>query len=352
MAADRSVGYWRPAEAWVSLLEMHWKPPVRALARSSCAVLVLLTAIVSVGACADDADEVPSPSPSTQPTKDVASPTQRPRTQLDLPVRVAVTLPIFEDFVRMAAGENADAFSLVPVDAAPETYNLTPADIADMEGVKFFYVNGLGLDDHIEDMIEVNRGELSYVVPFAPNVASPTLRGSTAQEAKDEAHLWLDPDLAAVYVAIIADEFVIYDEVNRAFYDESFRTAAADLNAFADAMDAEIATIPENRRKIVAFSDALTHLARRFGLTIVGTVESASDETGAAAQRLAQLVQNEGVPAVFAEYGHDASVLKQVASTAGVPICTLFTDVASDDVPDYASLMRANIDELLRCLAE
>jgi len=165
--------------------------------------------------------------------------------------------------------------------------------------------------------------------------------------------LWLDPELASVYVAIIADEFVIYDEMNRDFYDESFRTASAALDGLADELDAELQAIPESRRKLVVSSAALTHFARRFGLQVVATAKPQGSETHAqAVQRIAQLVEDESVPAVFAEYGHDASIVEEAASMAGVPVCTVYTDVASANVPDYDSLMRANVAELLRCLSE
>lgn len=326
---------------------------------SAAALLCALTACaLPLFACTTGGGE--SETISGSPNSDSAAPTAaatpgpRALTSLDLPVRVAVTLPIFEDFVRLAGGDHVDVISIVPSGSDPKTYVMTAEDIELLEGVEFFYLNGLGLDDHLRDSIEERRDETSHVIPFAPNVRSPTSAGEYATTAGDEAHLWLDPDLAAIYVAIIADEFVIYDEVNRSFYDTRFRQAVDALKMFGDELAAELAVIAPDRRKIVAPSGALTHIARRFGFSLVRLAsEPAQNESRAeTVQRLKSVVEEQAVPAVFAEYRHDNSIIEEVAAEAGVQLCTLYTDIAPSVPMSYEDLMRANVAELIRCLAE
>lgn len=320
----------------------------------SVLVLLVLGALALIFGCDDgdsgvvaspSADGIESPSVSPSPTRHLTS--------LDLPVRVAVTLPIFEDFARVAAGDHGEVFSLVPEGEDPQTYELTQSDLDRLSGVFFFFVNGLGLDSHLQEQIEANRDERSFVIPFAPNVRSPTESGLTAEQAMDEAHLWMDPDLAAIYVAIVADEFVIYDEVNRNYYDERYLAERMSLGALATELAAEIAAaVPEEQRRLVTYSDALTHLARRFDIEIVATARPISDsETeDEIIDRLVQVVENEDIPGVVAEFGHDDSILQAVASRTGIPVCTVHTDVADGTLKDYEALMRANVAEVIRCL--
>lgn len=315
-------------------------------------VLTLAIAGAAAG-CGSGNSETETPSPSPASSSATGSPlTERPLTSLDLPVSIVVTLPVFEDFVRQAGGEHAEVFSVVPEGVDPRTYELTAADIEHVAGATFLYVNGLGLDDHLHRAFEQHMGERAYLVPFGPNVRSPTVSGAYADDAGDEAHLWLDPDLAAVYVAIVADEFVIYDEVNRSFYDGRFRAAIDDLHAFGAELASDLDAIPEDRRTIVARSEAVTHIARRFGLGLEGTAltgdtQESLDHT---VQRLAQLVEDQGLPAVFGEFGHDNFLIQEVADTTGVEMCTLYTDIADGSLESYEDLMRANAAELIRCL--
>lgn len=321
--------------------------------RLALALAVLTAAFTSIGCGAQSSNETASPGSAASGADDVTpSPIPRATTSLDLPARIAVTLPVFEDFVRQAGGDHAEVFSLVPVGVDPGTHQLGGEDIERLKGVKFFYANGLGLDDHILRSIEENRDERAYVIQFGPNVRSPTLRDVYADEAGDEPHLWLDPDLAAVYVAIVADEFVIYDEANRSFYEDRFRASRERLTSFADELSSQLSAIPEERRMLVAGSEALTHFARRFSFDLFGlpAVDGAANGVAEAVQRLTRVVQENDVPAVFAEHGHDNSTIQAVAEQTGAEICTLHTDIAADDMPDYESIMRANVAEVIRCL--
>lgn len=333
----------------VGLLDFSVTSEVR-----SWPLVVLVIVCAFLVACGDDPEQTDTESPTADPSSSTLVPTltARAQTSLELPVRIAVTLPVFEDFVRMAGGDHADVFSLVPEGVDPQTYELTRQDIARLQGVKLFYLNGLGLDEHLQAVIEANRDERSYVIPFAPNVRSPTVQGVYADEAQDEAHLWLDPDVAAIYVAIIADEFVIYDEVNLDLYDERFREARSALKDFALELAEELQPLSNDRRKLVAYSDAVTHLARRFDMELVATASGGGDnETpDETVQRLIQVVEDEAVPAVFAEYGHDDSIMQSVASETGAELCVLYTDIADESPVEYEELMRANVAELMRCL--
>ncbi|MGH8248668.1 MAG: metal ABC transporter substrate-binding protein, partial [Gammaproteobacteria bacterium] len=181
---------------------------------------VLIAAVVLVACGGDDSDDGATPSA-------VATIPERSPTELELPIKVAVTLPLFEDFVRQIGKENVEVFSLVPPNTDPHTYQLTEDDLERALEADFVFVNGLGIDDHLKAAIEKGQPERPFVIPFASNIRSP--RGEalgnpelTAQEAGDNAHLWLDPSLAYVYAEIVADEFVIYDGVRHGFYTANF----------------------------------------------------------------------------------------------------------------------------------
>lgn len=316
--------------------------------------LAVCAAILGAFACGGGNDpDTPSGTAETHPPTASGTPTERALTSLDLPVKIAVSLPIFEDFVRQAAGDHAEVFSIVPPGVDPRTYEPTAEDAERIAGVLFFYVNGLGLDDHIQDWIEEHRDERSFVIPFGPNVRSPTAEGY-ADEAGDEAHLYLDPDLAAIYVAIVADEFTIYDEVNRAFYDERFRGEVASLKGLANDLAGRLEAIPDQRRLIVGRSESLTHIGRRFALSIVALASDAP-ATEADADTIARLtseVSAQNVPAVFGEFGHDNSLIEEVARQGSVELCILYTDIGDETVVSYEAMTRANVDELIRCLGE
>ena len=181
------------------------------------AFLLLATLTLAFVACggengnADDGTPTPAAALSSAATPFTLP--ARPPTEHELPIRIAVTLPLFEEFAKVAGGEYVDVISLIPPGADPHSYTLT--DTAVLKGIDFFFLNGLGLDSRFKDVFESNRDEVSYVIPFAPNTLSPQGGGLTEEQAGDNAHMWLDPSLAYVYVEIVVDEMVIYDGIRQ-----------------------------------------------------------------------------------------------------------------------------------------
>jgi ABC-type Zn uptake system ZnuABC Zn-binding protein ZnuA len=315
-------------------------------------IAALLFAVGVLTACGGD-----NTSPSASPSRVNPSVSPQSPTELELPISVAVTLPLFEDFVREVGRENVVVLSLVPAGVDPHSYELTAGDVDRLRGVDFFFVNGLALDRKIQEVVEARRDETAYLIPFAPNIRSPR-RGElgnpelTAEQARDNAHLWLDPAIAAVYAEIIADEFIIYDGIREDFYTLSFSAYKDEMLALVQEIEAQIQTIPEANRKLVTHHDSFAHFARKFGLEVVGSAVTNPGNQAAAADidRLVQAVRDQGIPAVFSEYGYDAAAMETIASAAGVEVCTLQSDIQAGEGTIYIEMMRANVAELVRCL--
>ena len=300
-----------------------------------------------LGACGDSSGREGTPSPRTSNAE----------------LRVGVTLPIFADFVREVAGDHVDVFSLLPPGADPHTYEPKPSDIDRIAGADIIFVNNneLGVEGSILNVIETNKGENTKLIPFMPNVASPRADELgdpeiTAAEAGDNPHLWLDPLLAREYAGLVAETLSADDAGNASLF-------ASNLEAYGDRLsqlDADVAAavdrIPEDDRKLVTVHDAFAHLARRYGLEIVGFLVGGADEDPSPHEiaDLTKAIQEQHVPAVFGEpqIGPQTRLLAQIADDTGVEVCTLYSDTLDDRLPTYIDMMRFNADELLRCLGD
>ena len=289
---------------------------------------VIVAASLYLSACGESGDTSDATATATPAATSVA-PTQV-LTELDLPIKVAVTLPVFEEWVRVAGGDNVEVVSLVPEGVDPVAFVLSAEQIESLDEFDFFFLNGLGLDDHLTEAIEANRKEDGRVIPFAPNIGSPTSPGLTADAADDEAHIWMDPGVVAIYPEIVADEFIIYDSVNKDIYAGNFSTYRELVFDLTKEMADLITEIPEERRKIVA-SDSFTHFARRFGIEIVS------------------IAQVDDAVAALVEDGTDAEGIQATAGGAGIPVCAYHVSTgASFDT--YWELMQDNARVVVDCL--
>ena len=289
------------------------------------------------------------------------TPPPRPSPAGGDPVRVGATLPLFADFVREVGGDNVDVFSILPPGADPHTYEPTPSDIRRIAEADIIFVNDLqpGVEGSILDVIDSNKGRNTTVIPFMASVTSPRAQELgdpeiTAAEAGDNPHIWLDPLLARAYADVITEALAGEDAGNAALYGENLTRYGQRLAQLDDEIAAAVQQIPSENRKLVTTHDAFPHLARRYGLEIVGFVVPGpgQDPSPRDIADLTNAISDQSVPAVFTEpqIGADSRLLEQIAADAGVQVCTLYSDTLTDDVPTYIDMMRFNVDELLRCL--
>ncbi|MCH7485130.1 MAG: zinc ABC transporter substrate-binding protein [Chloroflexi bacterium] len=275
-------------------------------------------------------------------------------------VQIVVTLPLFADFACAIGGDNVTVTALVPADADPRTFEPLPEKAAAIVSADLVLYNGLDLDQPSLEFVFANASGRTQIIGYAIALPSPTAEPpsggefpTTAQQAGDNPHLWLDVDVARQYIESTEDSLGIVDPSNIPEYQERAR----ELNAEFKALDEEIAetlqAIPAERRQIVSLHDSFPHFARAYGFEVLGFTAASPQETATqeGLDALAQALKDAGVPAVFAERGYDATALEQIADETGVLLCSLYSDRIDAEADGYIEMMRANAEELVRCLS-
>lgn len=253
-------------------------------------------------------------------------------------VRVVTTLELFADFVRNVGGDRVRVTALLPPGADPHTYELAPAQVAEITRADVVFVNGLDLEEATLGVIERNAPSASPVVTLS--------EGLTPLDGNP--HFWLDVTLAMRYVERIRDALSAVDPEGAPGYAARARDYLAQLEALdADFRDA-VERIPPERRKLVTFHDAFTYLAARYGLEVVAVVVKSPGREPSAADvaELARQIREQRVPVVFKEPQFNARVLDLAARDAGVEVRELYSDALSSAAPTYVEMMRFNLRQL------
>ena len=163
-------------------------------------------------------------------------------------------------------------------------------------------------------------------------------------------HFWQNPRLVVHYVNQIANGLVAADPDNAQVYLDNAAAYVAELEALDAYIVDALAGIPDDHRVLVTFHDAFGYFATRYDLEVMAFVGGhGGDVSPDDIVRVLDLVQDEGLPAVFAEPQFSADALEQVARDAGVAI-GLVRALPDDEYPDYISMMRANADSLAELL--
>ena len=159
-------------------------------------------------------------------------------------------------------------------------------------------------------------------------------------------HFWLNPRLVVHYVNQITNGLVAADPTNAAVYLDNataYITRLDELDAYiADA----VAGIPAERRVLVTFHDAFGYFGARYDLEVFAFVGGhGGDVSPDDIVRVLDLVQDQGLLAVFAEQQFSDDALQQVARDTGVSV-GIIRSMPDAEHTDYIGLMRANADAL------
>lgn len=323
--------------------------------RASLARLVLM---VAISGCSGAPVQATSSGPAAQGLMPV---TVMPGERL----RVLATTSIVADVVASIGGSRLEVTSLVPAGVDPHAFEPTPQDVRRAAEAQVLFENGLGLETFLEDLLR-SAGSGVPVVSVSDRI-EPLPAGE--HEAEDEAedhdhgawdpHVWLDPQNVSLWTHVIADTLSALDPQGAADYAAGAEAYRLELQALDGEVEATLAMIPPDRRRLVTDHQALAYFARRYGFELVGTVIPAiSTVAEPSARELAMLedaIRSTGVRAVFVSSVVNPALARRVADDTGVKLVTLYVGSLSEPdgpAPTYLDLMRLNARLIAQALAD
>lgn len=288
------------------------------------ALAAIAAVVVLGGATACGGDEAQRPGGAPTAAASPASAADR--------LRVVTTIAQITALAREVGGERIELHGLVPPGADSHAFEPVAEDLVAIDGADLILRHGVGLDDWLDDTLSAARDATVVTVTDGIELQLPALRIGDEHEGEDGAddhgdfdpHVWLDPERAKQMVDNIAEALAAADPAGA----DTYRANAAAYNAVLDDAAAEaralIDEIPEQDRKIVTNHDGFGYFAAAFGLEVVGAVIPSST-TGAepSAQETADLldiIEAQGVKAIFAESSVNSDLAETLARDAGVRI--------------------------------
>ena len=255
-------------------------------------------------------------------------------------LEVVATTTQIGDWVREVGGDAVAVDQVLEPNTDPHDYEPRPSDVAAAAGAAVVFANGDDLDSWIEQIVS-DSGSDAEVIDLGAAV-SERLPGEGEEHEEEHAgeegeehegeeahehhseydpHWWHDPRNAEAAVREIQRTLSAADPAGRAV----FRRNADEYLRRLARLDAGIANclgrIPPAERKLVTDHDAFGYFAHRYGIDVVGAViPSQTTQAQASAKdvsALIDLIEREGVKAVFPESSLSASVAEAVARQTG-----------------------------------
>ena len=262
---------------------------------------------------------------------------------------IVVTTSILGDVVTNLVGDQAHVEVLMPPNADPHEFAASARQAAALHDADVIVTNGGGFEAGLDDAVASAKADGVTVFTAL----------DTVSRLGDDPHFFTDPARMAVAARALADFLPAHVP---ALDTDAFRRQAAAYIADLDALDAEVeatlAPVPPERRKLVTNHDVFGYFADRYGFTVIGAVipsiTTGSQPSAGELDRLAAQVKAAGVPAVFADTSSPEDLADALAAEAGgVRVVELFSESLGKPGSDggtYEDMMRTNAQRIAEAL--
>lgn len=337
--------------------------PCRVSARSSCNRFLMLAAGLAAmalgAACSGD-------SSTKQSAPDAGA---EART-------ILVTTSIWADVMaNVACGGLASVETLIPVGGDPHGYEPSLQDRERMENAALVVANGLELEEGLEDTLEAVSESGTPVFEFADGMDTIPFSFAGAQHGEEEEeeeeeghdkdededeghgssadpHVWFDPHRVSEALPELARLLTRDIGLDADAIGACLASYLAELEAVDSEIAARVEQLPDESRKLVTNHEALGYFADRYGFEVTGTViptpASMAQTNPAQLEELAEIIEQEGIKAIFAETLHSVDDVEALASRVGhVEVVTLYTGSlgpSGSGAETYVGFLRTNAD--------
>ena len=171
-------------------------------------------------------------------------------------------------------------------------------------------------------------------------------------------HVWFDPHRVAEVLPALAQVLTTTVGLDQAAVEACLNSYVAELEAVDAEIAAKVEQLPAGSRKLVTNHDALGYFADRYGFEVIGTViptpASMAQASPAQLEALAEIIEHEGINAIFAETLHSVDDIEALAARVGdVDVVTLYTGSLGprgSGAETYTGFLRTNTDLIVDAL--
>ncbi len=280
-------------------------------------------------------------------------------------LKVVATTTLVGDVVRQVGGEAIDLSVLLPLGADPHTFEPRPQDIAALSQAQVVFINGLGLEEALEPVLEANaRGKVVAVsdgievLPFNGMEEGEEHEGEEDHHhAAGDPHTWTDPNNVIIWAQNIAAALAQADPENATTYQANAEAYIARLRELDAWIRQQVEQVPHDQRKLVTDHAILGYFAQEYGFEQVGlVVSSLSTNAAPSAQELAALedaIREQGVRAILVGRTVNPAISGQLAQDTGIKLVFIYSGSlgeAGSGVETYLDYMRYNVQAIVDAL--
>ena len=281
-------------------------------------------------------------------------------------LKVVATTSFVGDVVGVIAGQEVELIVLLEPGQNPHAYQTAPQDMVNVSEADLIFVNGLGLEEFLDDLITGTGNSNALIIVSAgisPLERAEQDHDDESQEGDEghtgsdqDPHVWFDPNNIIIWTENIAFALAEKDPQNADTYLENAAAYREELKELDGWIRDQVALIPLENRELVTDHMVFGYFVEEYGFTQIGAVIPAqTTEAETSGQQLAYLIdiiQEEEVKAIFVGVDFDPTLSQIVAEDTGVDLVPLHFGSLSAGTPagTYLAFMRHNVKTIVNAL--
>ena len=269
---------------------------------------------------------------------------------------VVATHSILGDLATNVLGDTARVQVVMPAGTDPHDFEPSAADVALLSEADLVVANGLGFEVGLTDALEAAADDGVDVLDLGEQLDPLPLADGDGEDP----HWFTDPRRTVRAVGLIAAAAAAVDGIDAAAIGVQAE-AYVDVVTAADAqMGDDLLAVPAADRRLVTNHEVFGYFADRYGFEVIGTIipsgTTLAEPSSADLSALVDIIDETGVPAIFADTSSSRELADVLAEETGedIAVVELFSESLGEPGSGgetYLQLIRTNADRIVGALA-
>jgi manganese/zinc/iron transport system substrate-binding protein len=215
-------------------------------------------------------------------------------------LEIVTTTGMIADIVRNIGGEAVNVTALMGPGVDPHLYKASEGDVGRMANADIIFYNGLHLEGAMADVFSKLKGKAFAVTK---GIDRSMLIQPEEFEGVYDPHVWFDVRMWMMAVEFVRDKLIEHDRASAVIFDTETQAYLQQLAELHDYVFKLARTVPEKQRVLITAHDAFNYFGRSYGFQVMGLqgISTASEAGAADVQKLAQIIADRRIPAIFVE---------------------------------------------------
>ncbi len=221
----------------------------------------------------------------------------------DQKFHIVTTTSMITDLVQNIGGDKVVVEGLMGAGVDPHLYKASEGDVSKLSNADLILYNGLHLEGKLVDVFEKMKMQKINTIAISDALDKNDLIGSTLFKSNYDPHIWFNVKNWEKITVFVQQQLSAAMPEHSAFFETNAKLYLQKLETLQNNIEEEIATLPEDKRRLVTAHDAFNYFGKAYKFDVVG-LQGLSTATEAGVQDVqktsAYIIDHE-VKAIFIE---------------------------------------------------